>query len=685
MSSEKTNVLKRSVIVILSFVLSVNLFAQDGQHERPNVAVGSNCNGYLEYLPTGYTGGSASYPLLINIMGFGTTGNGTQAELEALYDIGGGNPHEQAHQGVWPNSFTVNGQSFQFVVITPQFIQNMLSHIPTAAEVDEVVTYAVQHYRIDTSRIYVIGSSQGAGAVWNYVGESPVYARRIAAVIPFAGVSWPIEEKANIIKYSAVAVWGFHNLNDESVPAYFTQNYIDFINESPAPPVEARKTIFNASGHLCWYDPLERIYTEGGLNVYQWLLQFQKNFTKAHAGYYQEITLPTNSAQLNGTGSGPNGTSSAYLWQKVSGPSGSSFSSTTIKNPTVNNLSAGSYAFRFTITDNIGGQAADTVRIKVNPPRQRIEAENYSAISAGIVTRSTSDEGGGTKLDEISQDRWADYTINVSVAGNYKFKFRIGSFYSKCRLTIKNSSGTDLASAEVFSTGEWDSLLTETLLNVPLQAGTQTIRIQSSSTDYPNNVWYFNWFEIEQNTSLLAPLPANFVLFNANCVNNSTALNWRTVGEINSSEFVIEKSTDARTWKEIGRVSAAGQTSAEQNYYFTDRLAGAGDFYRIAQQDRSGKKTFTSILKSNCGGEQTFAVFPNPVNDKTILNISSGQSTRLNLSMVDNKGVVVRMQQTILPQGNSQVTVNFAGLAKGIYNLRAEWNGEIKTTKILKN
>ena len=53
--------------------------------------------------------------------------------------------------------------------------------------------------------------------------------------------------------------------------------------------------------------------------------------------------------------------------------------------------------------------------------------------------------------------------------------------------------------------------------------------------------------------------------------------------------------------------------------------------------------------------------------------------------MVDNKGVVVRMQQTILPQGNSQVTVNFAGLAKGIYNLRAEWNGEIKTTKILKN
>lgn len=682
MNCDLMNAIKRLVVCCLFATVVFQASAQDGQHERPNVPIGTNCNGYLEYLPTGYSAGSARYPLLINILGFGTEGNGSLSSLQALYNIGAGNPHEQAHQGTWPDSYTVNSNTYQFVVITPQFIQSMLSHTPTPAEVDAVVTYVVQNYRIDTSRIYMIGSSQGGGAVWDYVGGGAQYAKRIAAIEPFAGVSWPIEDKANIIKHSKVAVWAFHNQFDESVPSYFTSNYVDFINQIPAPAVPVKKTLFNAAGHQCWFLPLTRQYTENGLNVYQWLLQFSKTFTKANAGTYQEITAPASSVQLHATGTGPNGTISSYNWQKISGPASSSIANAALQNPTVTNLVPGIYVFRLTITDNAFGTATEDVVVRVNRARTRIEAEAATFKTPGIVENPTAD--GGNKLDGITSGKWMDYTINVPISGMYKFRFRIGSFYSANQLSIKDASGNTLgsATAEVFNTGDWDAFLTMTILNVPLQAGIQTIRIQGTNTSFTSNVWYMNWFEFENTTT---PLPVHFLLFNANCNNGRVDLSWKTAAEMNADKFIIERSSDGRTWAAVGTVAATGQSSSERTYGYTDATASdQNSFYRIAQQDIDGRKTYTAVLRANCSGKQNFSVFPNPATDKTTLSLSADQNSQLNLSVVDAKGRIVKTQQLVLPKGNSMVNLDLADLPTGMYMIQARWNGQTQTAKLLK-
>src|SRR5206468_7627292 len=107
------------------------------------------------------------------------------------------------------------------------------------------------------------------GLVWDYTSADAKYARRLAAVVPFAGVAFPFQEKADIIKHSPVAVWAFHNGSDNEVPVSFTNDFVDMINNQGAPPgIPAKKTIFNASGHICWYAPLMRQYSENGLNVY---------------------------------------------------------------------------------------------------------------------------------------------------------------------------------------------------------------------------------------------------------------------------------------------------------------------------------------------------------------------------------------------------------------------------------
>jgi len=703
MTSEMLNAWKRVVMCILSASFSLNLFAKlPGQHEVPNVNVGSNCHGYLEYLPVGYNpAGSATYPLLINLLGLGSTGDGSQASLENLYNIHGGNPHDQAFDNTWPDAFTVNGQTFQFIVITPQFIQNMLTHIPTAAEVNEVVDYMVQHYKVDLSRIYLIGSSQGAGAVWDYAGGSSQYAKRLAAIIPFAGVSFPFQEKSNIMKFGKVAVWGFHNDLDQSVPSSFTKDYVDFYNKPPFIGLTAKKTIFpGITGHECWYLPLTRQYTENGLDVYQWMLQYHSDPTTANAGDDQEIVLPANQVQLSASGTAPNGTAASFHWDNTFGPIGGSFTITSPNSAATNitNLSQGSYIFKVTITGTDNSTAVDYVAVTVNPTQTRIEDNVYTSIAPNdpvingpLPDNPTTEASNGntTRINNIGRTGWINYTINVPSAGTYRFRFRAGTGLGGTRFKIQNATGTqDLSAPVSMYATDWDDYM-DLYADVSLQAGTQTIRIQNfSNTGLENNVWYLNWFEIISNTQVTypsqAPLPVTFALFNVNCSGGNVNLTWRTSNEKNSSEFLVEKSNDARNWKVIGTVSGAGQSSTERNYSYTDRASG-NDFYRIAQQDIDGKKVYTSVMRGNCNGAQTFTVFPNPASDKATITISSNQNTRLNVSIVDNKGAVVRKQQATILQGSSQVTINLSGLAKGVYTVQAEWNNEKKTTKLIKN
>lgn len=87
----------------------------------------------------------------------------------------------------------------------------------------------------------------------------------------------------------------------------------------------------------------------------------------AKAGTDQIITLPTDSVNLDATGSfDPDGSILAYSWGQISGPNVSSTRSTLQAKVTLNNLIIGNYQFELTVTDNENLSAKDTVQIIVN-------------------------------------------------------------------------------------------------------------------------------------------------------------------------------------------------------------------------------------------------------------------------------------------------------------------------------
>jgi hypothetical protein len=88
----------------------------------------------------------------------------------------------------------------------------------------------------------------------------------------------------------------------------------------------------------------------------------------ARAGIDINITLPTNSASLSSAGSSDDdGNITGWNWTKVSGPSQFGISTPNGVATQVNNLVAGSYVFRLTLTDDDGATASDDITITVNP------------------------------------------------------------------------------------------------------------------------------------------------------------------------------------------------------------------------------------------------------------------------------------------------------------------------------
>lgn len=87
----------------------------------------------------------------------------------------------------------------------------------------------------------------------------------------------------------------------------------------------------------------------------------------AKAGSLVTITLPENEAPLSGTLSyDPDGTIAAYAWAKVSGPSGGTIVDSTLDSIVIEGLTAGTYKYSLTVTDDDGATDVDEVTVIVN-------------------------------------------------------------------------------------------------------------------------------------------------------------------------------------------------------------------------------------------------------------------------------------------------------------------------------
>lgn len=170
-------------------------------------------------------------------------------------------------------------------------------------------------------------------------------------------------------------------------------------------------------------------------------------------------------------------------------------------------------------------------------------------------------------------------------------------------------------------------------------------------------------------------LPLKLVSFSGSYVSSKVTLKWVTGNESTSSHFNIERSADGNNFSEIGRVAAAGNSSVERSYEFTDvnPVLSAMNYYRLKQVDADGKYVYSSIIRIAAGNKNSFKalITPNPVtNMMNVVIEGADENEKLKFEMINADGSVVHSEQ-LATNGSAMIKIiQRPAVSAGIYIYR---------------
>ncbi|OJV53695.1 MAG: hypothetical protein BGO31_02220 [Bacteroidetes bacterium 43-16] len=177
------------------------------------------------------------------------------------------------------------------------------------------------------------------------------------------------------------------------------------------------------------------------------------------------------------------------------------------------------------------------------------------------------------------------------------------------------------------------------------------------------------------------PLPVSLIGFNATANDRNVTLTWSTLFESNNKGFAIERSFDAKSWKEVifeASKAANGQSKEKLDYLATDKEVTPGNvYYRLKQLDFDGVFSISEVRMVNIKNSG-LSIYPNPAsNSVTVLGLSAKHTVAL-------YDVTGRVMMTAEVDANNS-SLNIATLPEGIYTviIRSE-SGAASTFKLVK-
>ena len=296
-------------------------------------------------------------------------------------------------------------------------------------------------------------------------------------------------------------------------------------------------------------------------------------------------------------------------------------------------------------------------------------------VSKNYITSSTNIFKGGTS------DGWS--SINIQQANTNIFKGGTNDGWSSQNY-VQNAGGTIFKGG--FGDG-WDSKNIVQASTVISKGGNgdgwSSINKVQASTAIHKGGFGDGWASTYRPQG---PLPITILTFTAQKQGTAALVQWTTSSEINSHYFEVERSNDAINFEYVGRIDAAGNSSREINYSFTDYQPLAGlNYYRLKQVDLDGHYVYSPARLVRFDGLAGGLVryYPNPT--KGIVNIElppNFQPEAMVINISNSAGVVLdQLKQQ--PGGGSIIQVNMSRFAKGTYFIQVKTNNSNSVQRIV--
>lgn len=184
-----------------------------------------------------------------------------------------------------------------------------------------------------------------------------------------------------------------------------------------------------------------------------------------------------------------------------------------------------------------------------------------------------------------------------------------------------------------------------------------------------------------------ASLPVTWLSFTAKENNGQVQLLWKTGTETNNHGFEIQRSSDGKTYQNIGFVNSKGNANHVQEYAYTDNLIKSeGQYYRLKQIDYDGKFSFSRVI--NVHRQLSVAslnVYTNSTTNHVELGNISSYTEELFLHLFSMEGKLILKGKGSLKTLEKILNQQLYLISPGVYLLHITGNNEVFTTKFIIN
>lgn len=141
-------------------------------------------------------------------------------------------------------------------------------------------------------------------------------------------------------------------------------------------------------------------------------------------------------------------------------------------------------------------------------------------------------------------------------------------------------------------------------------------------------------------------------------------IDWSTASEINSDYFLVERSSDLKTFTPIGKIAAAGQSQSLRHYQFIDKSPLPNiNYYRLRAIDLDGTTELSRTVSVEIKTKKSYRV-NQAMTASTLLTIQSETGDAFDYLLWDMTGRLVAKGR-----GDTYAEAPVSHLAQGIYIL----------------
>ncbi len=147
-------------------------------------------------------------------------------------------------------------------------------------------------------------------------------------------------------------------------------------------------------------------------------------------------------------------------------------------------------------------------------------------------------------------------------------------------------------------------------------------------------------------------------------------LDWETTSEWDNAKFIVQRSTDASNWEDLGEIAGAGNSNELNFYSFKDETPEEGRlYYRLTQIESSGKEFQSEVRTLKYKPDaMRLAISSTPVDGW--VTVDSKQKIQGQIELFDENGNQTRIQPVVSWMNDNGFKVNLRYLPRGTYYLK---------------